>query len=41
VDGARGLAANDFDNARVGVAEGVDGDAAKKSRYFLPAESYT
>ncbi len=35
VDGARGFAANDFNDARMGVAEGVNGDATKKIEIFL------
>ena len=35
MNGAHGLAANHFDNARMRVAEGIDGDAAKKIEIFF------
>src|SRR5208282_2810817 len=37
MNGARGLAADDFDDARMRVAEGVDGDAAEKIQVFFAA----
>ena len=35
MNGAGGFAADDFDDARMRVAEGVDGDAAEKIQIFL------
>src|ERR1700737_4840492 len=41
VDGARGFAANDFYNPRVGGAESVDGNPAEKVEIFLPGRAIT
>ena len=37
MNGTRGFAANDFDDARMRMAEGVDGDAAEKIEIFFAA----
>jgi hypothetical protein len=36
VNGARGFAANNFQNARVRVAQSIHSDATKKIQVFLP-----